>query len=84
MGKSLIIPGADFSVNAVERITEGWYFTEGTDFTESGDIALVANAYLTNQRLIDSLSGKTINRVRIKKAMPCTIKFNVAKLPIVG
>ena len=56
MGKSLIIPGADFSENAITE-SYGWYYTEGRD------------VYYNNPR-VSSRTGDWHYRTSFKSASP--------------
>ena len=63
MGKSLIIPGANFSANAIERITEVWYSSEAIDTTDytreyqSGTYSTI--------NIVNSVQDKDINIIRV-------------------
>lgn len=77
MGKALIIPGADFSQNAIERITEEWYWTRGSEQvdlitsenikTAGGNYAIIDNGETLN---------KPINSIRLFKAQDHTITIS--------
>ena len=69
MGKSLIIPGADFSVNAIEKEIE-WYlddsvFTNESSYEWGG--YLVSHSAYTVSNIVDGISNKNINYVKVKK-----------------
>jgi len=61
MGKSLIIPGADFSQNKISESVDEYYFTEGTDIPEASAISINSNALLASENMYQSLKNKTVN-----------------------
>jgi len=68
MGKSLIIPGADFSANAIEREIE-WYLDDSVfDNPEIEWVSYLigSNAYILNT-MIYPLKNKTINILKVGK-----------------
>lgn len=68
MGKSLIIPGADFSANAIQKEAE-WYLDDSV-FTSTSidwDDYLVDNQAFTLKNIVDGLNNKTINYVKVQK-----------------
>ena len=68
MGKSLIIPGADFSANAIQK-TE-WYLDDSVFYnpyiTASYDYLVSYNAYSLH-RFVPLLLNKTINILKVRK-----------------
>lgn len=62
MGKSLIIPGANFSANAIERITEVWYSSEAIDSTYE---TYFQTGTYTTENIVNSVQGKDINMIRV-------------------
>lgn len=68
MGKSLIIKGADFSVNGIEVYTEQWYVTLGTSLIAYKSDAVTNNATSAAWTFADAnnalIQGKTLNVMR--------------------
>ena len=62
MGKSLIIPGANFSANAIERITEVWYSSEAIESTYEN--VFLTGTY-TTANIVNSVQDKDINMIRV-------------------
>ncbi len=70
MGKALIIHGADFSQNAIERVVEKWYWTRGSEQIDliTPENVLFADRY--DYVIIDNgeTLNKPINSIRLLKA----------------
>lgn len=64
MGKSLIIPGADFSINKINELE--WYYVGSDDMTYS-DNFMNTTSYRYYLYDFDILREKTINTVRLSK-----------------
>lgn len=62
MGKSLIIPGANFSANAIERITEVWYSSEAIESTYEN---YFQTGTYTTVNIVNSVQDKDINMIRV-------------------
>ena len=69
MGKALIIPGADFSQNAIERVTEEWYWTRGSEQINLITPENIQFASSYTYTIIDNgeTLNKPINSIRLLK-----------------
>ena len=81
MGKSLIIPGADFSANKISYVLQ-WYIDEATIHSDNLSINFASDNYYSTQNIIDSVKGKTIDYVRIPKNT-CAGQISLAVFPYI-
>ena len=65
MGKSLIIPEADFSQNQI-ILEDVWYIDEAINYASSLTNVFYTSKY-TTYNICNAVKGKVINRVRIPK-----------------
>lgn len=63
MGKSLIIPGADFSQNNIRKYGE-WLYSLGENYTETKEFP-ITTYYWSTYRIYNSVKGKTIKAFKI-------------------